>query len=133
MSRIAVSGSSLGGYYAARAGAFEPRLAACISHGAQWSVGLNYASMTEDHKLAGHRKWIFGCKTVEEVKEKAKAFALEGVLDKIKCPYLIVHGGYDVLGVERVRIVSERSEEHTSELQSLMGLTYDVLCLKKKN
>src|SRR3546814_11516576 len=63
--------------------------------------------MTEDHKLAGHRKWIFGCKTVEEVKKKAKAFALEGVLDKIKCPYLIVHGGYDVLGVERVRIVSE--------------------------
>ena len=33
MSRIAVSGSSLGGYYAARAGAMEPRLAAAISHG----------------------------------------------------------------------------------------------------
>src|SRR3546814_10330829 len=26
----------------------------------------------------------------------------------------------------------ERSEEHTSELQSLMRLSYDVLCLKKK-
>src|SRR3546814_14194001 len=63
--------------------------------------------MKEDHKLAWQRKWIVGCKTFEEVKEKAKAFALEGVLDKIKCPYLIVHGGYDVLGVERVRIVSE--------------------------
>src|SRR3546814_1289399 len=25
-----------------------------------------------------------------------------------------------------------RSEEHTSELQSLMRITYDVLCLKKK-
>ena len=105
--RIAVSGSSLGGYYAARAAAFEPRLAACISHGAQWSVAFNYATMTEDHKLAGHRKWVFGCKTVEEVKEKAKAFTLEGVLEKIKCPYLIIHGGYDVLGVERVRLVSE--------------------------
>src|SRR3546814_9555949 len=28
---------------------------------------------------------------------------------------------------------SERSEEHTSELQSLMRLSYAVLCLKKKN
>src|SRR3546814_2027474 len=27
----------------------------------------------------------------------------------------------------------ERSEEHTSELQSLMRLTYAVFCLKKKN
>src|SRR3546814_1998843 len=26
-----------------------------------------------------------------------------------------------------------RSEEHTSELQSLMRITYAVLCLKKKN
>src|SRR3546814_8684323 len=27
----------------------------------------------------------------------------------------------------------ERSEEHTSELQSLMRISYAVLCLKKKN
>src|SRR3546814_1483850 len=26
----------------------------------------------------------------------------------------------------------ERSEEHTSELQSLMRITYDVICLNKK-
>src|SRR3546814_7947939 len=29
--------------------------------------------------------------------------------------------------------VSERSEEHTSELQSLMRISYAVFCLKKKN
>src|SRR3546814_10754465 len=28
---------------------------------------------------------------------------------------------------------AERSEEHTSELQSLMRISYDVFCLKKKN
>src|SRR3546814_6932231 len=28
---------------------------------------------------------------------------------------------------------SDRSEEHTSELQSLMRITYAVFCLKKKN
>src|SRR3546814_5273392 len=31
-----------------------------------------------------------------------------------------------------VTIVSNRSEEHTSELQSLMRISYAVFCLKKK-
>src|SRR3546814_4970917 len=32
-----------------------------------------------------------------------------------------------------VRIVKIRSEEHTSELQSLMRISYAVFCLKKQN
>src|SRR3546814_6933024 len=32
----------------------------------------------------------------------------------------------------RARIAAERSEEHTSELQSLMRISYAVFCLKKK-
>src|SRR3546814_9494938 len=31
------------------------------------------------------------------------------------------------------RIYASRSEEHTSELQSLMRISYAVFCLKKKN
>src|SRR3546814_3668080 len=31
-----------------------------------------------------------------------------------------------------LRIASSRSEEHTSELQSLMRISYAVFCLKKK-
>src|SRR3546814_7818775 len=31
-----------------------------------------------------------------------------------------------------VRIAGDRSEEHTSELQSLMRISYAVFCLKKK-
>src|SRR3546814_7943752 len=39
----------------------------------------------------------------------------------------------DRLGaVERHRLRRERSEEHTSELQSLMRISYAVFCLKKK-
>src|SRR3546814_9530698 len=30
-------------------------------------------------------------------------------------------------------VLAERSEEHTSELQSLMRISYAVFCLKKKN
>src|SRR3546814_8927189 len=33
----------------------------------------------------------------------------------------------------RLRSTARRSEEHTSELQSLMRISYAVFCLKKKN
>src|SRR3546814_5315200 len=35
-------------------------------------------------------------------------------------------------GLERARRLGVRSEEHTSELQSLMRISYAVFCLKKK-
>src|SRR3546814_1055164 len=35
--------------------------------------------------------------------------------------------------LERIRTLCKRSEEHTSELQSLMRKSYAVFCLKKKN
>src|SRR3546814_6505192 len=38
----------------------------------------------------------------------------------------------DILG-EFARALRPRSEEHTSELQSLMRISYAVFCLKKKN
>src|SRR3546814_1935857 len=34
--------------------------------------------------------------------------------------------------VDGIQITSVRSEEHTSELQSLMRISYAVFCLKKK-
>src|SRR3546814_9490923 len=37
------------------------------------------------------------------------------------------------LGLALSLAVSVRSEEHTSELQSLMRISYAVFCLKKKN
>src|SRR3546814_8328931 len=37
-----------------------------------------------------------------------------------------------LFGVAEVRLESARSEEHTSELQSLMRISYAVFCLKNK-
>src|SRR3546814_8880232 len=34
--------------------------------------------------------------------------------------------------IDQLRAVIDRSEEHTSELQSLMRISYAVFCLKKK-
>src|SRR3546814_4441665 len=39
----------------------------------------------------------------------------------------------DVLSHELPNLQAYRSEEHTSELQSLMRISYAVFCLKKKN
>src|SRR3546814_4147099 len=38
-----------------------------------------------------------------------------------------------VLATTMTPLSANRSEEHTSELQSLMRISYDVFCLKKKN
>src|SRR3546814_3864018 len=46
--------------------------------------------------------------------------------DRIIFPRLAVVGGAADFG-------DARSEEHTSELQSLMRISYAVFCLKKKN
>src|SRR3546814_1710988 len=35
--------------------------------------------------------------------------------------------------IDRAAMIRRRSEEHTSELQSLMRTSYAVFCLKKKN
>src|SRR3546814_9248881 len=43
-----------------------------------------------------------------------------------RAPKLVVH-------ILRERVAEHRSEEHTSELQSLMRNSYAVFCLKKKN
>src|SRR3546814_1727154 len=42
-----------------------------------------------------------------------------------------LHDAHQRLGMEAVG--DDRSEEHTSELQSLMRISYAVFCLKKKN
>src|SRR3546814_8925486 len=51
-------------------------------------------------------------------------------------PEIIEEGAADVVGRSHAGDVGEarrtRSEEHTSELQSLMRISYAVFCLKKK-
>src|SRR3546814_1883490 len=40
--------------------------------------------------------------------------------------------GLNLRKIQRDKIVADRSEEHTSELQSLMRISYAVFCLKQK-
>jgi dienelactone hydrolase len=112
LSRIAVSGTSLGGYYAARAASKEHRLAAAISHGAIWDVADLWGGAGEEHGLAHHIKWVFGVASMAEANERFPEFTLNGVLDEMRCPYLIIHGAHDVLVLKQARQVYDYAREH---------------------
>src|SRR3546814_2856601 len=58
---------------------------------------------------------------LDEISGLAASQAHEGVL------WMLDDGGNDP------QLFAIRSEEHTSELQSLMRISYAVFCLKKKN
>ncbi len=93
--RIAVWGVSLGGYYAARAAAFEKRLKACISLSGPYSWVEIFDSRNElsreAFKVRSHSK------TLEDAREKAKTLTLLGVAKNITCPIYIVGGELDHL------------------------------------
>jgi len=110
--RIACCGSSMGGYYAARAGCYEPRLAACIAHGAIWSVPEMWGDKGEDFGLAMHIKWVMGGSTMAEATQIAQPFTLEGHLANMRCPFLVLHGGHDVLTVKAARQVYDHAIAH---------------------
>src|SRR3546814_4281466 len=54
--------------------------------------------------------------------------------DKAKLELLKLEGSQEMeaMKTQLSAILAERSEEHTSELQSLMRISYAVFCLKKK-
>ncbi len=99
--RIGMVALSLGGYYAPRAAAFEKRFACCVAWGAIYDFGAAFAARVDgvnEPSVPGfvdHAMWVFGKKTPEEARAVAERFTLEGVVDKITCPFLIVHGEND--------------------------------------
>ena len=102
--RIGVMAISLGGYYAPRAAAFEPRYACCIAWGAQWDYWQIWKSRFERLDAGGtpslsvpwkHLLWIFNVESREAALKKLEDFRLHGVVQKIACPFLLLHGEGD--------------------------------------
>ena len=93
--RIGIMGVSLGGYYSARAAAFDKRIAACLSFSGPYSWveifdGRNELSR-EAFRVRSHSR------SMEEAREKAKTLTLEGAAMNISCPIYIVAGELDRL------------------------------------
>src|SRR3546814_4114121 len=71
--------------------------------------------------------------------ERADLRAIEPAIGAVRrdraqnrLPLHIVDRTADVRDRRQQQIIFDRSEEHTSELQSLMRISYAVFCLKKK-
>ncbi len=99
--RIGMTGISLGGHFAPRAVAYEPRFAA----GAVWGANHNWAEVQQrrmqregenpvPHYWA-HVHWAFGAKDMTDFLAKAAAMNLNGHLDRIRVPFLVTHGAKD--------------------------------------
>ncbi len=99
--RLGVAGVSLGGYYAPRSAAFEKRFKCCVCWGALYDFDEFMADRVAhrgEPSVPGHEdhaKWVFGKKTMEEVRTVTRNMTLKGVADKISCPLLVVHGEND--------------------------------------
>ncbi|MTH79601.1 alpha/beta hydrolase family protein [Paracoccus aestuariivivens] len=99
--RIGITGISLGGYYAPRVCAHEPRFAS----GAVWGANHNWAEVQQKRlKREGenpvphywnHVQWVFGAKDMDEFLAKAEGFNLNGQMEKIRVPFLVTHGAND--------------------------------------
>src|SRR3546814_6190991 len=65
-------------------------------------------------------------------RSRSKGVASRGVLGSGRARSVRGRRDCSVRGVGHSRRNPDRSEEHTSELQSLMRISYAVFCLKKK-
>jgi dienelactone hydrolase len=100
--RIGMVALSMGGYYAPRATAFEPRIKACVAWGGNYDWGAVQRMRFENSKAGKpiphfweHLQWATGTSDVESALQVADRFTLAGVLDRITCPILITHGEGD--------------------------------------
>lgn len=99
--RIGMTGISLGGHFAPRAVAYEPRFAS----GAVWGANHNWAEVQQKrlnregenpvpHYWA-HVMWAFGASDMEDFHAKSADMNLNGHVDRITVPFLVTHGAKD--------------------------------------
>jgi len=99
--RIALIGSSLGGYFAARAAAFEHRLKATVIWGAMDGFrppeGISLESGRAGSRIRQIERFL-GVSGREALVEKGRQFQLgPTVMAGVSSPVLILHGGSDAL------------------------------------
>lgn len=95
LTRIAAAGVSLGGYYAIRTAAFEPRITAVLANCGPWSLGAEW-----DHMPPLYRAkyvWNLGGGDEQTARTRADDITLDGVAERVTVPALVIFGGADVL------------------------------------
>jgi len=101
---IGVMALSLGGYYAPRAASLEQRFACCVAWGAQWDYHEVWAKRLEQLDSGQvlslsvppeHLQWVLGVSDRESALKKLEGFRLDGIVQKMTCPFLLLHGEGD--------------------------------------
>jgi predicted amidohydrolase/dienelactone hydrolase len=93
--RIGGFGVSLGGYYAARAAAYEPRLKAAVALAGPYQWSLDWDILPPQTRATFQRR--SGATTESEAREKAAQLTLEDAAARIDIPLLVAAGGRDRL------------------------------------
>ncbi|HKD75330.1 MAG TPA: alpha/beta fold hydrolase [Ktedonobacterales bacterium] len=93
--RVGMLGVSLGGFFAARAAAHEPRLKAAVMLAAAYDLSQHF----DRYPLLTQEAFIHRLKAGDEAtaREKLKAFTLAGQTEHITCPFLVIFGRRDRL------------------------------------
>ncbi len=98
--RIGLVGSSLGGYYVARATAFEPRIRATVAWGAIYDYHKVWVDrVTQGGSIAAPRfqlMYITGKDTMEAAIDHVRDFRIAPFAARITAPFLIMHGSEDL-------------------------------------
>ncbi|MCA0290831.1 MAG: prolyl oligopeptidase family serine peptidase [Actinobacteria bacterium] len=103
LAKVGLVGWSLGGYYVPRAAAFEKRLAYAVAWGANHNWGEVQRGRLEREgenpvpHYWEHVLWVWGFegKNPQEFVEFADDVHLNGIVEKITCPFLVAHGEGD--------------------------------------
>jgi 2,6-dihydroxypseudooxynicotine hydrolase len=93
--RVAAAGVSLGGYYAARAAAFEPRLLCAVAMGGPYAFAPNW----DDLPSLSRQAFMVRSHSADlgVARARAAALDLDGVAERIRLPFLVVFGKQDRL------------------------------------
>jgi pimeloyl-ACP methyl ester carboxylesterase len=95
LGRVGAAGVSMGGYYAPRAAAFEPRIKAVAGVSGPYNMGANWDALPAlTRETVEHHT---GASSVEEARERASALDLAGVAERIAQPCLVITGRNDRL------------------------------------
>ena len=105
--RIGLFGVSLGGYYAARAAAYEPRLTAVVSLAGPYRFDLDWDDLPAQTKATFQAR--SGAASEADARAKAAELTLEAAAGRISIPLLVVGGGRDriVLAYHQERLAKE--------------------------
>lgn len=110
--RVGVYGVSLGGYYAVRVAACEPRVKATIELAGTYSLADQWDKRSSLSRGAFEKR--SGARDDQEARERARAIDMAGLGPRVAAPLLVMHGKKDPIapfsGAERLAAETPAAE-----------------------